>query len=411
MGRRLSCEQFLGARDVGADDRVEGEDLGRLFWTLKQRQIDAERNERYWASMREALTLAYEELERKSTEVGRLQQELVTANEALNIQLQARVRERSRELGAALRRAGRSHETAFLAPGTVVGRRARIVRKLGEGGMGSVYAATDLLTNQPVAIKIFSSADPRALHYFVAEAEAAAVVCHPAVVRTLHVDVTDEGFVFQLMDLVDGVTLARRLRSGHLVPAAVARVGAVVAGALAAAHARGVVHRDVKPDNILLCAEPPGVRVLDFGVARRLFAEPETQFAAVVGTPPYMAPDQIRAPAGVTSAADVYSLGVVLFEAACGRRPFAAAQTEALLLAHLNEPPPRLGAVAPGVPPALAAHVEACLEKDPANRPAAAELERALERVAGELGAPPGEQLGREACADVAATERTLLEG
>jgi serine/threonine-protein kinase len=211
------------------------------------------------------------------------------------------------------------------------------------------------------------------------------------------------------MELVDGVTLAQRLRAGCIAPGAAARVGAVVAGALAAAHERGIVHRDVKPGNLLLCARSPGVRVLDFGVARRLFAEPETHFAEIVGTPAYMAPEQIRDPARVTPAADVYALGVVLFEAVAGRRPFEATEAEQMPLAHLDETPPPLDAISPDAPRGLAALCGACLEKDPPLRPTAAVLGRELERIADELGAASIKRIGRDTQVAVEAIDGTVI--
>jgi hypothetical protein len=432
MGRSITCGELLAAAEPGESDELSGKELAKLFWTIRQREKDLERRERYWASINDGLASAYDELERKTRELDILKEELLRLNvglekrvsdqvgeivahlsevESLNVQLQARVRERSRELMLALRHAGMKHETSFFAPGTVIGQRARILRRLGEGGMGTVYAAEDLLTSRHVAVKILRSAGARALQYFVAEAEAASAASHPAIVRTLHVDVTEEGHVFQLMELVDGVTLARRMSVSRLPYGETARIGAAIASALAAAHERGVIHRDIKPDNVLLSADEPGVRILDFGVAKRLAAaEPQTIAGALLGTPLYMSPDQIRSPSTVTAAADVYSLGVVLFEALAGRRPFDVIETEALLFAHLNQPVPQVLEHAPGIAPALAALVEACLSKQPSTRPTACAAAQMLASLADDLSASCGRDIGRQAKALVAAVDQTACE-
>ena len=184
------------------------------------------------------------ELERRMAEV-----------EGLNKQLSARVRERSQALAAALARlGGSSGEASMLPPGAVLADRVELGAALGQGAMGHVYRGRDLVTGAHVAVKLIrmSRADPATLQRFLQEAQAAASVDHPAVVRTTHVDVTDDGVIFLVMELVEGVSLEQRLAGGlRLAPSLAARVGLALADALRAAHAAGVVHRDVKPANVI----------------------------------------------------------------------------------------------------------------------------------------------------------------
>lgn len=413
--KRISCRDLLEGGPPDDDAAVEGAELTRLYWTVKQREKDLARRERYWASVHDALGNAYQELEQRAHELQALREELVEVNaglekrvaeqvaeimqrageiDALSVQLKQQVRDRSRELRLALDRAGSSDaEAPSLASGAVVGGRARIISKLGDGAMGSVYEAEDLLTGRPVAIKLLRAADRDALRRFVAEADAASAVHHPAIVRTLHVDVAEDGTLYQLMELVRGVTLRRFASAARVRIGEAARIGASIAGALSAAHAQGVVHRDIKPENVLLSADAPGVRVLDFGIAKHLAAgsDGETQRPhPVVGTPGYMSPDQIRPSGATTPAADVYSLGVVLFELIAGRRPFMKPRVEDVLVAHLYAPPPALGG-----PPELASIVGACLEKQPSARPTATELEARLGAYADGVDAPSADAIGR----------------
>ncbi|MBS2018510.1 MAG: protein kinase [Deltaproteobacteria bacterium] len=416
--KRIACSDLLEGGPPGEDATLEGPELVRLYWTLKQREKDIARRERYWSSISDGLTHAYEELEAKTKELQALRDELERVNaglaarvaeqvteimrqasdvEALEVQLKERVKERSRELRLALARAegGGEARAGSLAPGAIIGGRARIIAKIGEGAMGSVYEAEDLLTKRQVALKLLRATDPSSLHRFVAEAEAASAVAHPGIVRTVHVDVAEDGTPYHLMDLVRGVTLRRHLETARVRFGEAARIGASVAAALAAAHARGIVHRDIKPENILLSIEPPGVRVLDFGVSKHLSAEGPGSAELghpIVGTPGYMAPDQILPAGEITPAVDVYSLGVVLFELIAGRRPFQKPRIEDVLVAHLYAPPPELGG-----PPKLAAIVRACLEKKPVSRPTAPELADLLERFAGEVEAPSADAIGEAA--------------
>jgi serine/threonine-protein kinase len=319
--------------------------------------------------------------------------------DALNAQLKLKVQERSRELARALARLERHNSEITLQLDQVLGGRVRIVRPIGAGGMGAVYLGDDLVTNKRVAVKLMHgshAADRALLQRFMAEAEAAAAITDEAIIKTLHIDVTEDGRLYQLMEYVHGVTLARRLARGAIGAAAAARIGATAARALDAAHRAGVIHRDIKPNNLILCTTPPGVRILDFGVSKLAGRAPDdprsdslTKSNQVIGTPLYMSPEQIRDSAHVTPASDVYSLGIVLYELLAGTTPFGgAASTAAVYVAHLSdEPVPLLNRV-PDAPAAYAALVMACLAKKPERRPDIERIGTDLTHIANELQAP-----------------------
>jgi serine/threonine-protein kinase len=318
----------------------------------------------------------------------------------LNQRLRERVADRSRELAMALERVAAAElGEAVLPPGHLLGDQYEVIRPIGVGGMGVVYAGRDRARDVPVAIKLIKGGSGvNALQRFLTEAGAAARVDHPAVVRVLHVDVSAEGRMYQVLELVSGWTLDARLHDEHtLSVAATVRLGELVGSALAAAHAQGVVHRDIKPANVMLTDQTPGVKVLDFGLAklRGERAAAQTEGGLVIGTPEFMAPEQVNAPDRITGAADVYALGVTLFLCLTGRLPFEGRHAMTLFNAHLHDAPPDLSALAPGTPPALAALVTRCLAKPTEDRPSAEELSGALGRLAADLGAPAWTELER----------------
>ena len=323
--------------------------------------------------------------------------------EQLNAQLQAQVRERSSELSVALERlAARRVEEHSLSRGAVVGDRFEIGEPLGEGGMGVVHAGVDRSTGKRVAIKVVqakSSSQLDALHRFLREAKAAATVLHPAIVRVLAIDVSSDGMLFQAQELVEGETLRHAIeRSGPCDPGSTARLGSVLCEALAAAHARGVVHRDVKPSNVMLTREPPGCKLLDFGIAKLYGGAPGpsdlsstgagTGAGVIMGTPAYMAPEQVEGSREVTASADIYAVGVVLFELLAGRHPFDEKTPWGIAYSHMCVEAPDVRTVASSVPEPLAALIGRCLAKDPAARPGAPQLAAALSACADDLGAP-----------------------
>jgi hypothetical protein len=367
---------------------------------------------------REALAQLNADLERR---IASQVSEIVTRAEEverLNTQLQAQVRARSTELSLALAKLARQDGAGgALRRGLVLGDRFEIDSLLGEGGMGAVYSGLDRSTGERVAVKVVQAGSAQeldALHRFLREAASAATVTHPAVVRMLHVDVSEDGMLFQVQELVDGVTLQARLRSDRRwEPSIVARFASVLCDALAAAHARGVVHRDVKPGNIMLTRAPPGLKLLDFGIAKlyedALAGDAGTRTGAILGTPAFMAPEQVDGSRHVTDRADVYSVGVILFLLLTGKYPFDEGTPRRILLSHVLTAAPDARSLEPSVPAALAEIVTRCLQKEASARPAAEELARALATFADAHGAGPLDALERESAVhEVRAAENDL---
>ena len=244
-------------------------------------------------------------------------------------------------------------------------------RELGRGGMGIVYLARDVQLDRDVAIKLLPAqlaGTPAARERFLREARMAAGLSHPHIVPIHRVGEAN-GFVFFVMSYVDGETLGERLRTrGPLPPAEAMRVLREVAWALAYAHGRGIVHRDVKPDNILLEAATGRALVTDFGIAHA-GDEAATALDAgkVAGTTQFMSPEQ-AAGEPLDGRSDLYALGVVGYLAVSGRLPFESANLPALLLRQATEEPPSVTRAAPGLPPALGAAIDQCLARDPDDR-------------------------------------------
>ena len=244
-------------------------------------------------------------------------------------------------------------------------------RELGRGGMGIVYLARDVQLDRDVAIKVLPSHLARSAasrERFLREARTAAGLSHPHIVPIHRVGEAD-GFVFFVMSYVEGETLGERLRTkGPLSPAEAARVLREVAWALAYAHGRGIVHRDVKPDNILLEAGTGRAMVTDFGIAHRDdVAAPDTDPGKIMGTANFMSPEQ-AAGEPIDGRSDLYALGVVGYLAVSGRLPFEAPNVPALIVRQAAEPAPGVLRAAPGLPPALATAIDRCLARDPTGR-------------------------------------------
>jgi serine/threonine-protein kinase len=259
-------------------------------------------------------------------------------------------------------------------------------QELGRGGMGIVYCAKDRRLKRTVAIKLL----PPELAFrgeirsrFLREAETAAQLSHPNIVPIYTVGEQD-GLVFFVMAYVDGPTVARRVHDrGRLDPAEVRRILTEVAEALAYAHARGVIHRDIKPDNILLDKESGRALVTDFGIARAAIEGSDSRLTATgmaLGTPAYMSPEQCAGERELDGRSDLYSLGVVGYQMLTGTLPFEAANTPAMLVKHLAERPEPVTRRRADVPDDLARTIMLLLEKDPANRfPDAGSLAVALQ--------------------------------
>jgi tetratricopeptide (TPR) repeat protein len=272
---------------------------------------------------------------------------------------------------------GRRDATALDLPAPPPG--YRIVRELGRGGMGVVYAAVQEKLNRPVALKtVFAGSGGRVgVMRFLAEAEAVAAVRHPHVVQVHEVGrwSAEAGAerAFLVMEYLTGKSLAATLaENGPLSPTGAARLVAKLADAVRAAHDRQIVHRDLKPANVLFdhAGEP---KVTDFGLAKREGGDDLTETGAVLGTPAYMAPEQADGRAKfVGPAADVWALGVILYECLTGQRPFRAESRVALLNAVIHAEPARPRSLAPSLPRDLELVCLKCLRKEPAERYATA---------------------------------------
>ena len=260
-------------------------------------------------------------------------------------------------------------------------------RELGRGGMGVVFLASDLKLDRLVAIKalpLHLADDERVRERFLREARTAARLSHPNIVPVHRADEID-GRVFFVMGFVDGDSLAQRVaQRGPLPPDEVVGVLRDVADALHEAHGHGIIHRDVKAENILIDRRTGRAMVTDFGIARVIEAAPLTATGLLLGTAQYMSPEQIVGES-VDARSDVYSLGVVAFHALTARFPFQSETASAVLVAHVTKTPPRLRDVAPSVPQALADIVDRCLAKDPGDRfQSAGELRAALSQAGAE---------------------------
>src|SRR5881397_981391 len=260
--------------------------------------------------------------------------------------------------------------------------------ELGRGGMGVVYNARDERLKRQVAVKVL----PPELAFreeirirFLREAETAARLSHPHIVPIHSVGEGPDGLVYFVMMYVDGESLAAKLkRRGRLPPDEGRRIMQETADALGAAHAVGIIHRDVKPDNILLEGSRGRVVVTDFGIAKALSSTTGsatlTATGVAIGTPHYMSPEQAAGDREIDGRSDLYSLGVVSYQTLTGELPFSAPTVPGILMKHITEQAPRVVAKRPDCPPDLESCVMRCLEKDPEDRwPTADALRRSLE--------------------------------
>jgi eukaryotic-like serine/threonine-protein kinase len=307
-----------------------------------------------------------------------------------------------------------------LAAGTRIGP-YEVVASLGAGGMGEVYRARDTRLNREVAVKvqpISLHADPALRARFEREAQALAALNHPHIAAIYDViDVSDHRAI--VMELVPGSTLAERMASGPVLLRDAIRYGIHISDALSVAHAAGIVHRDLKPSNIVI-TENGSAKVLDFGIAKHGVpadaATAETTIAAafteervVIGTAGYMSPEQVHG-RQVDARSDIFSLGVVMYEAISGRRAFQGDTTSALMASVLRDDPPTLRTLVPAVPRTVERCVMRCLDKDPRRRyQHAADLQMALEDARDDLSAPETVPVVATKNADTPSIGRTLL--
>ncbi|MBC7932011.1 MAG: SUMF1/EgtB/PvdO family nonheme iron enzyme [Rubrivivax sp.] len=254
--------------------------------------------------------------------------------------------------------------------------RYRIDSLIGLGGMGSVYRVTRLLIGDEVAMKILHServADPHVGERFRREAQAAARLKHPNAVSIYDFGITSDGLQYLVMELLEGLSLRQIIKQeGSLPPSVAAEITTQVCAALDEAHRRHIVHRDIKPDNIIINSTFAGLRVkvLDFGIAklRDDVASHLTQTGSVMGTPHYMSPEQCLGEE-LDSRADIYSMGIVLYEMLCGRVPFNSPVSTAVVVQHVNQPPQSLRTINTGISPQVEAVVFHALEKQREARP------------------------------------------
>src|SRR4051812_16349399 len=271
-----------------------------------------------------------------------------------------------------------------LAPDVTLGDRYRLEQRIAVGGMGEVWQASDVLLGRRVAVKVLKpeyAADPHFVERFRNEARHTASLSDPGIANVFdYGEVGDKAYL--VMEFVDGEPLSTVLaRDGRLTPASTLDIVGQAALALQAAHEAGVIHRDVKPGNILI--RPDGVvKVTDFGIARVVDAAPVTQTGMVIGTAAYLSPEQASG-RSTTAASDIYSLGVVAYECLSGERPFRADSAVGVAMAHATATPPPLPR---DVPPPVAGFVMRAMEKDPARRhPSAGDFGRTALAVAASL--------------------------
>ncbi|HEY8089851.1 MAG TPA: serine/threonine-protein kinase [Polyangiaceae bacterium] len=277
-------------------------------------------------------------------------------------------------------------------PGSVLAGKYRVERLLGEGGMGWVVVATHLQLEQRVALKFMREAhaaeQPDAVARFLREARAAARIQSEHVARVSDVGTLDSGIPYLVMEYLEGQDLEALLHSRRHVPLQMAVDYALQAcEGLAEAHAVGIVHRDLKPANLFLARRSDGsirVKLLDFGISKLVQTSglPDvgmTSTQALMGSPLYMSPEQLRSSKNVDRRADIWSMGVILYELFGGRSPFEADTLPEVCSRIMAVPPEPLGSFRPELPPALDAVVQRCLEKDPQRRfPDVASLAQAL---------------------------------
>src|SRR6185437_11195061 len=271
-----------------------------------------------------------------------------------------------------------------VSPGLLLGDRYRLDGRIAAGGMGEVWRATDLVLERPVAVKLLRpgyNEHQDNLARFRAEARHAGSLSHPGITQVYDYRETNPPYPpFLVMELVDGPSLARLLDGGPVDARRTMGLIAQAAAALQAAHAAGLVHRDIKPGNLLI-TQDGDVKVTDFGIAHAAGSASVTGPGALIGTPAYLAPER-AAGAPATPTADLYALGIVAYQCLTGRLPFDGAPL-AVALAHLERPVPRLP---PRVPAAVAALVADLTAKDPRARPASArEVAERAQRLHDEL--------------------------
>ena len=275
-----------------------------------------------------------------------------------------------------------------LQAGTVVDHRYRIEGQLGKGGFGAVFLASHVATRQQVVLKVLKpdlTEDPTQVQRFYNEARASSLLSHPHTVRVHDFGQTDGGLLYIAMERLHGRELAQAIKEapgGRIAPLRLARIAVAVCKSLSEAHHAGLVHRDLKPDNVFLCnvhGEDEFVKVIDFGIAKPVDAPVDgglTRTGFTVGTPKYMSPEQVMQ-RSLDGRSDLYSLGIVMYQCLCGEVPFSGSTPMETLMAHVQMQAVPLPQRMPGLPASLAAVVAKAMAKQPAERFADADAMRA----------------------------------
>ncbi|HMU38341.1 MAG TPA: serine/threonine-protein kinase [Pseudomonadota bacterium] len=297
----------------------------------------------------------------------------------------------------------------------------RVIRKLGQGGMGSVYEALHQSLGRHVAIKVLHPEIARNEEFarrFANEARASNIVDHPDVVQITDHGTLPDGIPYIVMEFLKGESLGHRIEhlGAPMNPSEVAFIALQIANVLSAAHIKGIIHRDLKPENVMLMGDSATatgerVKVLDFGIAKLIEEQNEggvqTRATELLGTPNYMSPEQCRGAKGVDEKTDVYALGVMMFEMLVGRPPFSGSALGELMAKHMYEPAPKVAAVNPHVPEKIAHLVDVLLDKDKEKRPTMAVLEVQLEQLTTELPAPQKHRHRNSGAMAVVPSDRT----
>ncbi len=284
--------------------------------------------------------------------------------------------------------------------GTLLAGRYLLESKIGEGGMAVVYRARQQLVDRPVAVKVMNEhlvADRALKERFRREAKNAAAIAHPNIVEISDYGETENGTPYLVMELLEGRSLDALIERGPMPIAQVANLGAQIARGLARAHDFHVIHRDLKPENIFISMDAAGhqtAKILDFGIARSLHDQRLTSAGQIFGTPQYMAPERVTS-IDAGPSADLYSLGVILFEMLTGRLPFEAHDIAGFIVAHMHQVPPLASTLVPNVPRRLDQLVASLMAKRPEERPIDAHhVERELAVLAPRDEVPPPVTLG-----------------
>ncbi|MBX7219429.1 MAG: protein kinase [Blastocatellia bacterium] len=368
---------FISALD-DAGDKVRAFEAGGVDYVTKPfssaEVIARVQTQLKLARLRQELEANKKELERQNAELRRKNEELIQAQKQTNLVFSA--------LAEAL-------------PGTVLDGKYRLDRQIGSGGFSAVFRGTHLALDTPVAVKVFrpipGNDQPEALERFRREGVSACRIQHQNAVQVLDSGISANGIAYLVMELLNGRTLNSELREQRILsPARCAQIAVPVCDVLAKAHSNGIVHRDIKPDNIFLHRHERGetVKVLDFGIAKLFMDTGEdgqhlTITGGLIGTPYYMAPERFQGEP-YDGQSDVYSLGILLYQMLCGKLPFISKTNnmwEAGMV-HIGQQPKPLTEINNSIPVEVETIVLKALEKNPAQRPTASEFGRMWAQVA-----------------------------